>query len=248
MKMLNDKVAIITGGAKGIGLAIARKFAQNGANVALADIDEQGVLESAKAIESEFGVKTIAAKVDVSKSEECKVFVDSVFSNLGKIDILINNAGVTKDNLTLRMSEEDWDLVLNINLKSAFLMSKFALKYMSKQRYGKIVNMSSVVGQMGNGGQANYSASKSGLIGLTKSLAKEFSSRNVCVNAVAPGFVKTAMTEKMPQELKDKALSSIPLGRFAEAEDIANAVLFLSGDESSYITGQLIAVNGGLYI
>ena len=174
--------------------------------------------------------------------------IDDTAKTYGKIDVLVNNAGITKDNLTVRMNEQDWDDVLDVNLKGTFLMSKAALKVMFKKRCGSIVNISSVVGEMGNPGQANYVASKAGIIGLTKTLAKEFGGRNVRVNAVAPGFVQTAMTDALPEEVKNKALEAIALKRFASVQDIARAVLFLAGDDASYITGHVLAVNGGLYM
>ncbi len=247
MKNLENKTSIITGGAQGIGLALAEMFAENGSNIAICDINENA-LKTAKTKLEKIGIKVFVKKADISKAEDCQTFVKDTIENLGDIDVLVNNAGVTRDNLTVRMSEQDWDLVININLKGSFLMSKAVLTHMMKQRKGSVVNISSVVGQMGNAGQANYSASKSGLIGLTKSLAREFAGRNIRVNAIAPGFVRTAMTDKLKDDIKEKLLATIPLKRFAEPEDIAKAALFLASEQSSYITGQVLGINGGLYI
>jgi 3-oxoacyl-[acyl-carrier protein] reductase len=247
MKNLENKNTIITGGAQGIGLAFAEMFAEYGSNISICDINKDA-LKSAKKTLEKYGVKVFVKKADISNSEDCNAFVKETIENLGKIDVLINNAGVTRDNLTVRMSEADWDLVININLKGAFLISKVVLTHMMKNRSGSVVNVASIAGQAGNAGQANYSASKSGLIGLTKSLAREFAGRNIRVNAIAPGFVRTAMTEKLPQDVQDKILATIPLKRFAEPQDIAKAALFLAGEQSTYITGQVLGINGGLYI
>ena len=247
MKTLEAKRALVTGAARGIGLAIARAFAREGASVCLCDIDGETAAISARTVEKEFSVKAFGLAADVSDAAQCEAAVAETISGLGGLEILVNNAGVTKDNLAVRLSEEDWDKVLDANLKGAFLMSRSALKRMMRGG-GRIINVSSVVGQMGNAGQCNYSASKAGLIGLTKSLAREFASRNVLVNAVAPGFVETRMTEALAPEAKTKLLAAIPLARFAKPEDVASAVLFLAGDGASYITGQVLAVNGGLYI
>ena len=204
--------------------------------------------ESAAKIAESSGSQVIAVKADVSNPSDCKTVIDKTIDKFGKIDILVNNAGITRDNLVIRMSEEDWDSVVDVNLKGAFLMSRAAIKPMLKAHRGRIVNISSVVGQSGNAGQANYSASKSGLLGLTKSLAKELAGRNILVNAVSPGFVNTGMTGNLKEEVKIKLRDMIPLGRFAEAIDIGRAVLFLVSEDSSYITGQTLAVNGGMYL
>lgn len=245
-----NKTVAVTGAGRGIGFAIAQMFLQAGAQVAVCATTQEAV-DAAK--EQMLKVvpegKVLALKANIAVAQECEDFIKSIVEQFGKIDVLVNNAGITKDNLTVRMSEQDWDAVINVNLKGTFLMSKAALKYMMKARTGSIVNMASVVGQIGNAGQANYSASKAGMIGLTKSLAKEFASRNVRVNAVAPGFVKTEMTDALKEDVKEAILASVPLKRFAEVSDIARAVMFLASDEAAgYITGQVLAVNGGLYI
>jgi len=241
------KTILVTGASRGIGFEIAQAFAAAGANVAICATHADAVEEAAKKLR-EKGAKVYAQAVNISSASQCEDFISNTVKELGSLDVVVNNAGITKDNLTVRMSEEDWDTVINVNLKGTFLMCKAALKVMFKKRSGSIVNISSVVGQMGNPGQANYVASKAGIIGLTKTLAKEFGSRGVRVNAVAPGFVQTAMTDTLPEEVKNKALESIPLKRFATTQDIAKAVMFLASEDASYITGHILAVNGGLYI
>lgn len=241
------QVAVVTGGARGIGKAIAGALARKGVNLVIADIS----LEQAKDTSAELerlGVKTMPVKLDVSKSDEVTKIFEDISKNFGRIDILVNNAGVTKDSLIMRMKEEDWDTVININLKSVFLCSKEAIKVMAKQRYGRIINIASVVAFMGNPGQANYSASKAGIIGLTKTTAKEYASRDITANAVAPGFITTAMTDALPENVKDEMKRAIPLGRFGTTEDVANAVVFLASPEAGYITGQVIHINGGMYM
>lgn len=244
---MKGKTAVITGAARGIGLGIARMFAGQGMNLSICGTSQKTV-DAALAELKDFGVSAYGAVVDVSNSAGVEKFIAESIKNLGKIDVLVNNAGITRDNLAVRMSEEDWDKVLDINLKGAFLVSKFVLKHMMKERSGSVINITSAAGQSGNAGQANYSAAKAGMIGLTKSLAKEFASRGVRVNAVAPGFVETDMTRALDQKVKEAAIAAIPLKRFADVSDIAKAVLFLAGGDSSYITGQVLAVNGGLYI
>ena len=238
---------MITGASRGIGLAIAEEFAKAGANLALCATSENGLKQAAEKLAA-CGVKVYTQTLNITSAQGCEEFVQNTVKELGSLDVLVNNAGITKDNLTVRMSEQEWDDVLAVNLKGTFLMSKAALKVMFKKRSGNLVNISSVVGEMGNPGQANYVASKAGMIGLTKTLAKEFGGRNVRVNAVAPGFVQTSMTDALPEEVKAKALGAIALKRFATAQDIAKAVLFLASEDASYITGQVLAVNGGLYM
>ncbi|MCG2726158.1 MAG: 3-oxoacyl-[acyl-carrier-protein] reductase [Elusimicrobia bacterium] len=247
MKRFDGKTALITGAQRGLGLEIAKHFALHGANTVLMDVSD-AVIGAAKEIEFKFQTKSIGLKGDVTKIADCANIVQKTLDSFFKLDILVNNAGITRDNLVLRMNEKDFDDVININLKGAFLMCKAAAKTMLKQREGRIINISSVVGQMGNAGQANYSASKAGIVGLTKSLAREFASRNILVNAVSPGFIMTKMTENLKEEAKEKLLEMIPLKRLGMPEDVAKAVLFLSSDDSSYITGQNIAVNGGIYL
>jgi len=241
------QVAIVTGGGRGIGKAVAEKLAKMGVNIVIADINHDEANKVAAAL-TVLGVKTMGIKLDVSNSEEVKKVFEDVRKEFNRIDILVNNAGITRDGLLLRMKEEDWDSVVNINLKSVFLCSKEAIKAMSQQRYGRIVNISSVAAFMGNPGQANYSASKAGIVGLTKTIAKEYASRGITVNAVAPGFIKTAMTDILPENVKEEINKLIPLGRFGTVEDVANAVIFLATPDSGYITGQVIHVNGGMYM
>jgi 3-oxoacyl-[acyl-carrier protein] reductase len=244
---LHDRVAIITGGAQGIGRAIGLLLAQNGAQIVIADINDKQAEETAQEI-ALLGRKSLAVKVDVSNFSEAENLGKTVFDAFGRIDILVNNAGITRDGLFLRMKEEEWDAVITINLKSVFNCSKAVIRYMGKQRGGKIISVASVVGQIGNIGQANYGASKAGIIGFTKTLAREFASRGIMVNAVAPGFIETGMTRTLPEKVREGFISNIPLGRMGTPEEIAEAVLFLATDASNYITGQVINVNGGLYM
>lgn len=246
MQLLKDKIALVTGASRGIGRAIALKFAQNGAHVVINYSSSQAQAQNLKEEIESFGVRALVVKCDVSSSEEVNAMFSQIEKGFGRLDILVNNAGITKDGLILRMNEEDFDKVVAINLKGAFLCSKAASKIMVKQREGSIINISSVVGITGNIGQANYAASKAGVIGLTKSLAKELASRNIRVNAIAPGFIKTDMTEVLSDKVKEAMLSSIPLGRFGEADEVANVALFLASNLSSYITGQVIVVDGGM--
>ncbi len=248
MKRLEGKTALVTGAARGIGLEIALAFAAEGAAVAVADLSPQDCAAAAAEISGKTGARTIGLGLDVSKEADCERAIEETIAAFGKVDILVNNAGITRDNLVLRMKEADFDAVISVNLKGAFLMAKAAAKPMLKARAGRIINISSVVGQSGQAGQANYSASKAGLIGLTKSLAREFAPRQVLVNAVAPGFIRTRMTEGLKDEAKTKIYEMIPLGRMGEPGEVAKAALFLAGDDSAYITGQVLAVNGGLYM
>ncbi len=243
----NGQVAVVTGGARGIGKAIAEGLAKKGITLVIADISLEQATETSAEV-GKLGVKTIAVKLDVSKSDEVTKTFEDVSKEFGRIDILINNAGITRDGLVLRMKEDDWDAVININLKSVFLCSKEAVKIMAKQRYGRVVNIASVVAFMGNPGQANYSASKAGIVGLTKTIAKEYASRGITANVVAPGFITTAMTDALPENVKEEMKRAIPLGRFGTVEDVANAVVFLASPDSGYITGQVVHVNGGMYM
>jgi len=242
---LEGKVALITGGARGIGKEIAFLFLKEGAKVAIFDINDEDLKITEDEAKSK-GYELLSLKTDVTNVEDIKKGIDIILDRYKKIDILVNNAGITCDKVFLRMTESDWDKVLNVNLKAAFLVSREVLKSMIKQKYGKIINISSIIGLVGNPGQANYSASKAGLLGLTKTLAKEFASRNIMVNAICPGFIQTQMTEKLPQEVKEKMFSQIPLKRFGTPQDIAKACLFLASSDSDYITGQEIIVDGGL--
>lgn len=246
---LKDQVAVVTGAGRGIGKAIAEALAKEGASLIIADVFFDQAKETADKLQSSFsGIKSIAMKLDVSKSDEVKQTFDEINKNFGKIDILVNNAGITRDGFIMRMNESDWDSVIDINLKGVFLCSKEAIKTMMKQKYGRIVNIASVVAFTGNPGQANYSASKAGIVGLTKTIAKEYASRGITSNAVAPGFIKTAMTDALAENIKEDMKKAIPLGRFGAAEDVANSVVFLASPQSGYITGQVIHVNGGMYM
>ena len=242
---LKGQVALVTGGARGIGKAISKRLADEGASIAIVDI----LLEVAEETVSEFkkqGIDAIALKADVSSFEEAEAAAKKTVEHYGRLDILVNNAGITKDTLMMRMSSSDWDLVMNINLKGTFNFTKAVMRPMMKAKKGKIVNISSVVGKMGNAGQANYSASKAGIIGLTKTSAKELSSRNINVNAVAPGYIATDMTKAISDAAAESFLTLLPIKRAGTPEDVANLVCFLSTDESDYITGQVINVDGGM--
>lgn len=244
---LHDRIALVTGAAQGIGRTIALLLAQEGAHVAVADINGAQAQETAKEIEA-LGRKALAVQVDVSRLAEAEKMAAAALEKFGRIDVLVNNAGITRDGLFLRMGEEEWDAVMAVNLKSVFNCCKAVVRHMSKQRQGRIVSIASVVGQIGNIGQANYAASKAGIIGLTKTLARELVSRGIIVNAVAPGFIETEMTGSLPEKVKEGFLQAIPMGRMGTPAEVAQAVLFLASDASSYITGQVINVNGGLYM
>lgn len=246
MNLLKDKVALVTGGSRGIGSAIVRAFAAEGAHVAFTYLSsEKPALEIQEELTA-MGVKAKAYKSDASSFAQSEELVKNVLADFEKIDVLINNAGVTRDNLMLRMTEEQWDTVININLKSLFNLTKQVMRPMMKNRGGSIINISSVVGDFGNPGQANYAASKAGVFGFTKSIAKEVGSRNIRCNAIAPGFIKTDMTEQLDDSTKDGYLTNVPLKRFGEGKEIADACIFLASDMSSYMTGQTMSICGGL--
>jgi len=242
---LEGKVALITGGARGIGQAIAMAFANQGADIVVADVNLEVAQKTASEIEV-LGRKALALEVDVTNYEKVEEGINKILDKFGKVDILVNNAGITKDNLILRMSQAEWDAVINVNLKGTFNCIRAVCKPMVKQRSGRIISIASIIGLMGNPGQANYAASKAGIIALTKTVAKELASRNINANAVAPGFIQTEMTAKLPEDLKNKMLAAIPLGKLGTPQDIAKVCLFLASDESSYITGQTITVDGGM--
>ena len=248
MKRLEGKIALVTGGGRGIGAAIARKLAEEGAAVIINYSHSEAAAKEVADEIMEKGGQAETVGCDVSDMKAVDAMIKSIIKEHGRLDILVNNAGITRDNLMMRMSEEEFDDVIRTNLKGCFCCIKSVSRYMLKQRSGRIINISSVVGLHGNGGQANYAASKAGIIGLTKSAAKELASRGITVNAIAPGFIKTDMTDVLPEEVKNKMLSDIPLGSFGETEDIAGTVLFLSLDDARYITGQVISVDGGMSI
>ena len=242
--LFENKVVMVTGGAAGIGRATATGFVKEGAKVAICDVNP----EAGKTTAESLGPEATFQQVDVSDNKSVNDWVESVVSQYGQIDVLVNNAGITRDGLIMRMKEADWDAVLNVNLKSAFNCIKAVSKTMVKQRSGRIINLASVVGVIGNPGQANYVASKAGIIGLTKAVAKELASRNITVNAVAPGFIETDMTASLPDKAWEEVVAQIPLGRAGTARDIAAAVVFLASDQAVYITGQVIHVSGGMYM
>jgi len=246
MNLLKGKTALITGASRGIGKAIALKYAAEGANVAFSDIKYDDAAISLEKELSAFGVKAKGYASDASSFADSDKLVNDVMADFGAINVLVNNAGITRDNLLMRMSEAEWDIIINVNLKSVFNLTKAVQKVMLKQRSGSIINMSSVVGVSGNAGQSNYSASKAGIIGFTKSIAQELGSRNIRCNAIAPGFIETEMTAKLPEEIKQQWAKSIPLRRGGTPDDVANCCIFLGSDLSSYITGQVINVCGGM--
>lgn len=245
--MIQDKVALVTGTSRGIGRGITTALAAQGAKIVAAGANLHATEEFVAELKAA-GTEAIAVRCDVSVVAEVEQLVKIAKETFGRIDILVNNAGITRDGLLLRMKEEDWDAVLDINLKGAFLCTRAVSKLMTKQRSGRIINIVSVVGQMGNAGQANYCASKAGLMGLTRSNAHELAKRNITVNAVAPGFIATDMTDALPEEQRQELASRIPLARLGSVEDIAHTVLFLASDQAGYITGQVIGVNGGMYM
>lgn len=245
--MLKDKVAVVTGASRGIGKSISLALARQGARIVAVDVTLKGMDELLAEIKG-LGSEGIAVEGNVTVTADTENMIDKAVAAYGRVDILVNNAGITRDGLLMRMKDEDWDAVLTVNLKGAFLCTRAASKVMTKQRFGRIINIASVVGQMGNAGQANYCASKAGLMGLTRSNARELAKRNITVNAVAPGFIVSDMTEALPDKVKQEMAAQIPLERFGTADDIANAVVFLATDASGYITGQVLAVNGGMYM
>lgn len=242
---LEGKIALVTGGARGIGKAIALTLAQEGADLVIADVNREETQKTCSEIES-LGRKSLGLEMDVTNYSSVEEGVNKILDKFTKVDILVNNAGITKDNLLLRMKEAEWDAVLSVNLKGAFNCIKAVSRPMIKQRSGKIINIASIIGMIGNAGQANYSASKAGIIALTKTAAKELASRNINVNAVAPGFIQTEMTAKLPDDLKEKMKEAIPLNKFGTPEDVAQVCLFLALEDSGYITGQTIVVDGGM--
>jgi len=244
---LAGRVALVTGAAQGIGKAVALLLARNGADIVVSDINLEKAEETANEIRS-IGRKALAVKVDVAHWNDVEQMVEVILEKFAKIDILVNNAGITRDKLILRMTEEDWDAVLDVNLKGTFHCTKAVVRHMAKQRSGKIINIASVVGEMGNASQANYSASKAGVIGLTKTIAREFAQRGININAIAPGYIETPMTEVLPEKVKEELKKLIPMERLGKPEDVAEAVLFLASEESSYITGHVLNVNGGIYM
>ena len=245
MGSLEGKVALVTGAARGIGQATAVRLAQAGADLALCDLQQDWVEETAEKVRA-LGRRAECFTMNVAESDDITRAVGEVEKAFGRIDVLVNNAGITKDGLMMRMSEEDWDAVLDINLKGAFLCTKAVARIMMKQRSGSIVNVASIIGLIGNPGQCNYSASKAGVIALTKSVAKELAARNIRANAVAPGFISTKMTEALPEEVQKKMLENIPLKRFGTPDDVANVITFLAGDEAAYVSGQVVTVCGGM--
>lgn len=243
---LENKVAVVTGSSRGIGRAIALELAARGAKVVVNYNSNSAAAEEVVGKITESGGEAIAIQADVSKLDQAKALIKAAAAEYGKLDILVNNAGITRDNLMALMKEEDWDLIMETNLKSAFNCSKAALRFMMRKRYGRIINITSVAGLSGNAGQTNYSASKAGLIGLTKALAREIGARSITVNAIAPGFVETDLTRELPDDLKQAAIEITPLGRWGTGEDVAYAVAFMASDEASYITGQILSVDGGM--
>jgi 3-oxoacyl-[acyl-carrier protein] reductase len=246
--LLKDKVAIVTGAARGIGYGIADAYAKEGCNIVICDIAEEASIAAAQKIAKENGVEALGLKTDVTNFEETKAMIEKTVERFGKVDILVNNAGITKDNLLLRMTPEDWGKVINVNLNSVFNCTKNVVRTMLKQKSGKIINIASVVGVIGNPGQANYAASKAGIIGFTKTIAKEFGAKGISANAIAPGFIQTDMIESLPKDYIDNIISAVPQKRLGTIQDVANVALFLASDLSKYMTGQVFNVDGGMAI
>ena len=247
MTMFTGKTAIVTGAARGIGQTIALDLAAKGADLVIGDVKAEWLTETEEALK-QLGAKVTCKELDVTSTDACQKAFDEVAKENGRIDILVNNAGITRDGLLMRMSEEDWDAVLTVNLKGVFNCTKAVTRVMMKQRSGSIINIASIIGLMGNAGQANYAASKGGVIAFTKSIAREIASRNVRVNAIAPGFITSKMTDALSEEVRQKMLEAIPLGVFGTPQHVADAVSFLASDQSAYITGQVLSVNGGMYM
>jgi 3-oxoacyl-[acyl-carrier protein] reductase len=245
---LKDRVAIITGGARGIGKKISQTFLKEGASVYIFDVNEEEGARTVGELQPAYDGKVIFFKVDITDEKNVEQSIEKIIEAKGRIDILVNNAGITRDNLIIRMSLEDWKKVIDINLTGAFICSKHTVKYMVKNRSGKIINISSIVGVHGNAGQSNYSSSKAGIIGLTKTLARELAGRNILVNAIAPGYIETEMTEKLSDKIKEKLMEQIPTGRLGSVDDVAKTALFLASDDSNYITGTVINLDGGMGI
>lgn len=245
--MPKDKIAVITGASRGIGRSIALALAAQGATIVAVDMDQAATDAVVVELKSA-GAQALGVVGNVTVAKDAERMIEAAMEAFGRVDILVNNAGITRDGLLVRMKDEDWDAVLSVNLKGAFLCTRAASKVMTKQRYGRIINIASIVGQMGNAGQANYCASKAGLIGLTKSNARELAKRSITVNAVAPGFIATAMTDALSEKVRADLTAQIPLERLGSADDIANAVVFLASEQSGYITGHVLAVNGGMYM
>jgi 3-oxoacyl-[acyl-carrier protein] reductase len=243
---LSDRVAIVTGGGRGIGRAIALKLAEAGASITVNDIGDMGPAKEVAGEIRKLGQDSLVVAADISQAADVTSLIDAAVEKYGKVDILVNNAGITRDQLILRMSEDDWDKVLEVNLKSVFLCSKAVLRHMMRQRWGRIVNISSIVGLIGNPGQANYSSSKAGIIGLTRTIAKEVASRGITCNAIAPGFIDTPMTQQLPEERRQELMNQVPLGFLGTPRDVAEAVAFLASEEARYITGQVLTVDGGI--
>ncbi len=245
MYNLEDKIVVVTGGARGIGFSITQKFAKQGAISIILDLDQDAIDKAVKEID-DAGYRALGYNTDVTNNKAIKKLFNKIYDEFGKIDILVNNAGITKDGLLMKMKEEDWDKVITVNLKGTYNCTQAISRYLLKQREGVIINIASIIGIMGNAGQANYAASKGGIIALTKSTAKEFAARNIRVNSIAPGFIKTKMTDKLSDEIIDSYSKAIPLSRMGLPEDVANLCIFLASDQSSYITGQTINIDGGL--
>ena len=243
-----DKTVIITGASRGIGLSIAETFAKEGANISLCSTNDEKAQATAQSIADKFNVKTYGQGIDIKDFDSVQSFIKNTVNEFGQVDVLINNAGITKDNLLLRLDQTDWSDVIETNLNSIFNTTKSVIKFMLKKKYGRIINVASVVGLMGNPGQSNYAASKAGMIAFTKSIAREYGKKNITINAVAPGFIQTDMIETLPKDYLDNIIDNIPMVRLGKPDDVSRAVLFLASDNASYITGQVLSIDGGLYM